>query len=74
MFKGLHCQSATSRVFDDKGVFLESVKPPAALAGRVRAYAMRCERSPAPMSPRRFPPPWSAEEQAARFVVRDHDG
>jgi hypothetical protein len=24
--------------------------------------------------PRRFPPPWSVEEQAACFVVRDHDG
>jgi hypothetical protein len=24
--------------------------------------------------PRRFPPPWSAEEQAACFVVRDHTG
>jgi hypothetical protein len=25
-------------------------------------------------SPRRFPPPWSVEEQAACFVVRDHNG
>ena len=25
-------------------------------------------------SPRRFPPPWSVEEQAACYVVRDHDG
>jgi hypothetical protein len=25
-------------------------------------------------SPRRFPPPWSAEEQEACFVVRDHNG
>jgi hypothetical protein len=25
-------------------------------------------------SPRRFPPPWSVEEQAACFVVRDHSG
>jgi hypothetical protein len=23
---------------------------------------------------RRFPPPWSVEEQAASFVVRDHSG
>jgi hypothetical protein len=23
---------------------------------------------------RRFPPPWSVEEQPARFVVRDHNG
>jgi hypothetical protein len=23
---------------------------------------------------RRFPPPWSVEEQEACFVVRDHDG
>jgi spore germination protein YaaH len=23
---------------------------------------------------RRFPPPWSAEEQSACFVVRDHSG
>jgi hypothetical protein len=23
-------------------------------------------------SPRRFPPPWSVEEQSAYFVVRDH--
>jgi spore germination protein YaaH len=26
------------------------------------------------MTPRRFPPPWSAEEQEACFVVRDHNG
>jgi hypothetical protein len=26
------------------------------------------------MPPRRFPPPWSVEEQAACFVVRDHNG
>ena len=26
------------------------------------------------MSPRRFPPPWSAEDQPACFVVRDHNG
>jgi hypothetical protein len=25
-------------------------------------------------SPHRFPPPWSVEEQAACFVVRDHNG
>jgi hypothetical protein len=25
-------------------------------------------------SPRRFPPPWSVEEQADCFVVRDHNG
>jgi hypothetical protein len=25
-------------------------------------------------SPRRFPPPWSVEEQDACFVVRDHNG
>jgi hypothetical protein len=26
------------------------------------------------VSPRRFPPPWSVEEQASCFVVRDHGG
>jgi hypothetical protein len=26
------------------------------------------------MSERRFPPPWSVEEQPACFVVRDHNG
>ena len=26
------------------------------------------------MSPRRFPPPWSVEEQGACFVVRDQNG
>jgi DNA helicase HerA-like ATPase len=26
------------------------------------------------MMQRRFPPPWSVEEQAACFVVRDHHG
>jgi len=26
------------------------------------------------MTPRRFPPPWSAEEPDGYFVVRDHDG
>jgi len=26
------------------------------------------------MTQRRFPPPWSVEEQEACFVVRDHDG
>ena len=26
------------------------------------------------MAARRFPPPWSVEEQDACFVVRDHDG
>jgi hypothetical protein len=26
------------------------------------------------MTPRRFPPPWSVEEQAACFVVRDASG
>jgi hypothetical protein len=25
-------------------------------------------------SPRRFPPPWSVEDQEACFVVRDRDG
>jgi len=25
-------------------------------------------------SPRRFPSPWTVEEQPARFVVRDHTG
>jgi len=25
------------------------------------------------MTPRRFPPPWSVEEEAAYYVVRDHD-
>jgi hypothetical protein len=25
-------------------------------------------------SPRHFPPPWFVEEQAACFVVRDHNG
>ena len=24
--------------------------------------------------PRRFPPPWTVEEQEACFVVRDHNG
>jgi hypothetical protein len=28
----------------------------------------------AALKPRRFPPPWSVEEQAACFVVRDHNG
>jgi len=27
-----------------------------------------------PSAQRRFPPPWSAEEQDACFVVRDHNG
>jgi hypothetical protein len=26
------------------------------------------------MDSRRFPPPWSVEEQSACFVVRDHNG
>jgi hypothetical protein len=26
------------------------------------------------MPPRRFPAPWSVEEQPACFVVRDHNG
>jgi hypothetical protein len=26
------------------------------------------------MTERRFPPPWSVEEQSACFVVRDHNG
>jgi hypothetical protein len=26
------------------------------------------------MTARRFPPPWSVEEQAACYVVRDHNG
>ena len=26
------------------------------------------------MPSRRFPPPWSVEEQSACFVVRDHNG
>jgi hypothetical protein len=26
------------------------------------------------MAARRFPPPWSVEEQPAYFVVRDHNG
>jgi endo-1,4-beta-D-glucanase Y len=26
------------------------------------------------MPARRFPPPWSVEEQSACFVVRDHNG
>jgi hypothetical protein len=26
------------------------------------------------MTPRRFPPPWSAEETDACFIVRDHGG
>jgi hypothetical protein len=25
-------------------------------------------------APRRFPPPWSVDEQDACFVVRDHNG
>jgi hypothetical protein len=29
---------------------------------------------PAAVTARRFPPPWSVEEQAACFVVRDHAG
>jgi hypothetical protein len=29
---------------------------------------------PARWPQRRFPPPWSVEEQAACFVVRDHNG
>jgi DNA-binding LacI/PurR family transcriptional regulator len=27
-----------------------------------------------PQTERRFPPPWSVEEQDVCFVVRDHDG
>jgi hypothetical protein len=27
-----------------------------------------------PMTSRRFPPPWSVEEQPLCFVVRDHNG
>jgi hypothetical protein len=27
-----------------------------------------------PVMARRFPPPWSVEEQEACFVVRDHSG
>ncbi len=27
-----------------------------------------------PNAPRRFPPPWTVEEQDACFVVRDHSG
>jgi hypothetical protein len=26
------------------------------------------------MPARRFPPPWSVEEQSACFLLRDHDG
>jgi hypothetical protein len=26
------------------------------------------------MAPRRFPPPWSAEDTDACFIVRDHNG
>jgi hypothetical protein len=26
------------------------------------------------LTARRFPPPWTVEEQAAYFVVRDHNG
>jgi hypothetical protein len=26
-----------------------------------------------PLTPRRFPPPWSIEEGSACFIVRDHD-
>jgi hypothetical protein len=26
------------------------------------------------MTTRRYPPPWSVEEQAASFVARDHSG
>jgi hypothetical protein len=29
---------------------------------------------PAALTPRRFPPPWSVEEMAACFIVRDRDG
>jgi hypothetical protein len=25
-------------------------------------------------NPRRFPPPWTVEEQEACFIVRDHNG
>jgi len=31
-------------------------------------------QQPAKISARRFPPPWSVEEQAACFVVRDANG
>jgi hypothetical protein len=31
-------------------------------------------QSSSPMPQRRFPPPWSVEEQPACFVVRDHTG
>jgi hypothetical protein len=31
-------------------------------------------RSAPGMAPRRFPPPWSVEEQDACFVVRDRNG
>jgi hypothetical protein len=27
-----------------------------------------------PSSPRRFPPPWTVEETAPCFIVRDHNG
>jgi len=29
---------------------------------------------PASMTPRRFPPPWTVEESAACFIVRDANG
>ena len=33
-----------------------------------------CSLAPMPSSPRRFPPPWSAELQPNYYVVRDADG
>jgi len=32
------------------------------------------DQMPSAQAQRRFPPPWSVEEQSACFVVRDHNG
>jgi hypothetical protein len=42
-----------------------AIEPPSNVGGAMMGSAMM---------PRRFPPPWSVAEQAARFVVRDHSG
>src|ERR1700747_2044632 len=39
---------------------------------RVPAHRRQLLRAAVREIPRRFPPPWSVEEQAACFVVRDH--
>ena len=74
MSKGLHCQSATSRVFDDKGLFQKVSNQKAAFnypqceTPFVRVCA--CAR----VSPAGFPPPWSVEELDACYVARDDNG